>query len=84
MLKQALPTLHKTTRTEITSLFGEAKLVLDETAFEAGGMYLFGSVLTEFFRKYVSINHVTETVVFTDSKKEVARWPVKAGLRPQL
>jgi hypothetical protein len=31
MLKQPRPTLHKTTRTEITSLFGEAKLVLDET-----------------------------------------------------
>jgi hypothetical protein len=31
MLKQPEPTLHKTTRTEISSLFGEAKLVLDET-----------------------------------------------------
>jgi hypothetical protein len=31
MLKQPSLTLHKTTRTEITSLFGEAKLVLDET-----------------------------------------------------
>ena len=31
MLKQSEPTLHKTTRTEITPLFGEAKLVLDET-----------------------------------------------------
>ena len=31
MLKQPAPTLHKTTRTEITPLFGEAKLVLDET-----------------------------------------------------
>ena len=31
MLKQPGPTLHKTTRLEITSLFGEAKLVLDET-----------------------------------------------------
>jgi hypothetical protein len=31
MLKQPDPTLHKTTRTEITSLFGGAKLVLDET-----------------------------------------------------
>lgn len=31
MLKQPSPALHKTTRTEITSLFGEAKLVLDET-----------------------------------------------------
>ena len=31
MLKQPDPTLHKTTRTEITSLFGDAKLLLDET-----------------------------------------------------
>ena len=31
MLKQPDPTPHKTTRTEFTSLFGEAKLVLDET-----------------------------------------------------
>src|ERR1017187_4640460 len=31
MLKQPGPTLHKTTRTEITSRFGDAKLVLDET-----------------------------------------------------
>ena len=31
MLKQPAPTLHKTTRTQITSLFGDAKLLLDET-----------------------------------------------------
>src|SRR5512136_2467804 len=31
MLKQPEPTLHKTTRTEITALFGETKLVLEET-----------------------------------------------------
>jgi hypothetical protein len=31
MLKQPAPTLHKKTRTEITSLFGDAKLVLEET-----------------------------------------------------
>jgi hypothetical protein len=31
MLKQPDPTLHKTTRSEITSLFGDTKLILDET-----------------------------------------------------
>ena len=31
MLKQPVPTLHKTTRIELTPLFGDAKLVLDET-----------------------------------------------------
>ncbi len=59
-------------------------ITLDPGGFEAGGMYLFGLVLTEFFRKYVSINHMTETIVLTDNKIEVARWPVKAGLRPLL
>ena len=62
----------------------EITVTLDETAFEAGGMYLLGTLLTEFFRKYVSINHMTETIVITDRKTEVARWPVKVGLRPQL
>jgi type VI secretion system protein ImpG len=62
----------------------EITLILDETGFEAGGMYMFGAVLTEFFRKYVSINHMTETIILTESKTEVGRWPVKAGLRPQL
>ena len=56
----------------------------DETGFEAGGMYLFGSVLNEFFGKYVSINHMTETIVVSDNKTEVGKWPVKTGLRPQL
>jgi type VI secretion system protein ImpG len=59
-------------------------LTMDESGFEAGGMFLFGSVLNEFFRKYVSINHMTETVVQTENKIEVGKWPVKAGLRPQL
>jgi len=31
MLKQPDPTLHKTTRPEITALFGDTKLILDET-----------------------------------------------------
>lgn len=31
MLKQPDPTPHKTTLTEITSLFGDTKLILDET-----------------------------------------------------
>jgi type VI secretion system protein ImpG len=59
-------------------------MTLDETGFEAGGMFLFGSILNEFFSKYVSINHMTETIVLSDNKTEVAKWPVKTGLRPQL
>lgn len=62
----------------------EITMTLDAAGFEAGGMYLFGSVMNEFFSKYVSINHMTETVVLREDKTEVARWPVKSGLRPQL
>lgn len=62
----------------------EIVVTLDETAFEAGGMVLFGKVLSEFFRKYVSLNNITETVIRTDTDVEVARWPVKMGRRPTV
>jgi type VI secretion system protein ImpG len=62
----------------------EIEVVLEEAAFEAGGMYLFGSVLEEFFSKYVSINNLTETVVRSDRDIEIGRWPVRMGTRPKL
>lgn len=62
----------------------EISVVLEEAAFEGGGMYLFGSVLEEFFAKYVSINNLTETVVRSDTELEVGRWPVRMGTRPRV
>ncbi len=62
----------------------EITVVLEEAAFEAGGMYLFGSVLEQFFAKYVSINNLTETVVRSDADIEVGRWPVRMGTRPAV
>jgi type VI secretion system protein ImpG len=62
----------------------EITVVLEESAFEAGGMYLFGSVLEEFFSKYVSINNLTEMVIRSDSELEIARWPVRMGTRPGM
>lgn len=62
----------------------EIEVVLEEAAFDAGGMFLFGSVLEEFFSKYVSINNLTETVVRSDRDIEIARWPVRMGTRPRL
>jgi len=61
----------------------EITITLEETAFESGGMYLFGSVLEEFFSKYVSVNNMTEMVVQSDSDREVGRWPVRMGTRPR-
>jgi type VI secretion system protein ImpG len=62
----------------------EITVVLEEAAFEGGGMYLFGSVLEEFFAKYVSINNLTELEVRSDADIEVGRWPVRMGIRPRL
>jgi type VI secretion system protein ImpG len=62
----------------------EIEVTLEEAAFEAGGMFLFGSVLDEFFSKYVSINNLTETVIRSDRDIEIARWPVRMGTRPRM
>lgn len=62
----------------------EITVVLEEAAFEAGGMYLFGSVLEQFFSKYVSVNNLTETVVRSDTDIEIGRWPVRMGTRPKV
>ena len=62
----------------------EITVVMEEVAFEKGGMFLFGSVLDEFFSKYVSVNNLTETVVRSDRGNEIARWPVRMGTRPRL
>ncbi len=42
MLKQPEPTPHKTTPAEITSLFGETKLILDETPKAISPFWRFG------------------------------------------
>jgi type VI secretion system protein ImpG len=62
----------------------EVKLNIDPLAFEAGGGFLFGSVLHHFFRKYVSMNSFAETVVATDGQGEVSRWAPAWGRRPTL
>lgn len=62
----------------------EITVTLEDAAFEAGGMFLFGSVLEQFFSKYVSINNLTETVVRSDRDIEIARWPVRMGTRPSV
>ncbi len=62
----------------------EITVLLDESAFEGGGYFLLGAVLEQFFARYVSINSFVETVVSTTDRGEVARWPVRIGLRHTL
>ena len=58
----------------------EIKLGFDDSFFEGTSVYLLGAVLERFFRKYVTINSFTETVVTTDKRGEIARWRPEAGL----
>ena len=59
-------------------------LECEDAAFEGTGVYLLGSVLEEFFARYVSMNSFTETVLGTEDRGEVARWPARIGRRPRL
>jgi len=58
----------------------EIRLELDESFFEGTGVYVLGSVLERFFRKYVTINSFTETVLVTQQRGEIARWRPEPGL----
>lgn len=62
----------------------EVTLLFDETAFEGLGMFILGAVLEQFFARYVSLNSFTETVVTTQQRKEIMRWPAQMGRRQIL
>jgi type VI secretion system protein ImpG len=58
----------------------EITIEMDESFFEGTGVYLTGAVLERFFRKYVTINSFTETVLKTQQNGEIARWRPETGL----
>ncbi len=53
----------------------------DEHAFEGSGIFILGSVLEQFFAKYVSINSFTETVIRSQQRGEIIKWPAHPGKR---
>src|SRR5690606_23630752 len=57
----------------------EITLTCDESAFEGFGSFLLGTVLQEFFAKYVSINSFTATVLRSTERGEIMRWSPKLG-----
>ncbi|MFA5985308.1 MAG: type VI secretion system baseplate subunit TssF [Methylococcaceae bacterium] len=59
----------------------EISVLLDEAAFEGGGYFLMGTVLEQFFARYVSINSFVETHIKTTDRGVVAKWPVRMGCR---
>ena len=58
----------------------EVTLGFDESFFEGSSVYVLGSVLERFIRKYATINSFTETVLRTEKRGEIARWRPERGL----
>ena len=59
----------------------EIVVELDEKAYEGSGAFLLGAVLDRFFVNYVAINHFTQTVVRTNERGQIMRWPARLGRR---
>lgn len=62
----------------------EIILEVDELAFQGGSAFLFGSMMEQFFARYVSINSFTETRLRTSTRGEVMRWVPRCGERAIL
>lgn len=59
----------------------EITVVFNESAFEGTGVFLLGSVLEQFFARYVSLNSFTETVIVSEQRGEIMRWKPSLGRR---
>jgi type VI secretion system protein ImpG len=59
----------------------EIRVTMDEEAFEGSGIFILGAVLAQFFARYVSINSFTETVIVSQRRGEIMRWPSLIGRR---
>lgn len=60
----------------------EVVVEFDEHGFEGTGIFILGSVLEQFFSRYVTLNSFTETVIRSQTRGEVIRWPAHPGKRP--
>jgi type VI secretion system protein ImpG len=56
-------------------------ITFDEDAYEGLGVFVLGAVLEQFFAKYVSLNSFTETVITTQQRGEIIKWPAQMGRR---
>ena len=62
----------------------EITVEVEDLAFEGGSAYLLGSVLNQYFSRYVSMNSFTETVMRSQRRGEIHRWQPHWGTRPTL
>ena len=54
-------------------------VTLDESAFAGSGVFVLGTVLEQFFAKYVSLNAFTETVIRSVARGDIMTWPARVG-----
>ena len=59
----------------------EVGLEVAERHLPDAGAFLLGAVLEAFFRRYVSLNSFTETVLSSEERGELMRWPARVGER---
>lgn len=62
----------------------EVTIGLAEEGLSETGLFLFGSVLERFLARFVSINSFVETVLQSDQRGVVKRWPARIGQRCTL
>lgn len=58
----------------------EITVTFDEKVFEGTGIMLLGAVLERFFAEYTSINSFTQTIIASQQRGVVMRWPPRAGM----
>lgn len=58
----------------------QVQLTVDDAALEGQGVFLLGAVLEQFFARYAHINSFTETVLSTERRGMVMKWPARGGL----
>ncbi|MFK7699319.1 type VI secretion system baseplate subunit TssF [Pseudomonas caspiana] len=54
-------------------------VTFDESHFEGSGVFVLGSILEQFFAKYVSLNSFTETVIKSTTRGTIMQWPARGG-----
>ena len=57
----------------------EITVTLDEAAFEGSGVILLGAVLDRFFAEYANVNSFTQTIIVSQQRGIVKRWPPRNG-----
>lgn len=62
----------------------EVTIGLAEEGLSEAGLFLFGSVLERFLARFASINSFVETVLQSDQRGIVKRWPARIGQRCTL